>query len=167
MKTSNLLAALFSLFLFVSVVGQSPPEPIDFPDTTYIESCSGSICYDFSVNCEGDKDHRAIYVWESSSGSVLSTGTFEQVNCLSISDPTTFRLSIYRSDTLIRQSNWAFMEPLCLPLHLSEWNSTGVSPPFSFYNMHGEELSFNSYSEVPSGMYVLRWHDKAIKWAKQ
>lgn len=155
------LALLLALVL---VTGLSNAQTISFPDTVRLEACSGSITYDYSVNCDGDKEARAIFVWRNAQDSIVQSGTRAQgANQFRATDTASVYLTVYGADTL--QSNLCTLIPLCLNALNIEELVLRNDPRIEIYNTLGQEMS-EPWADLPAGLYIITFNHRAVKILK-
>lgn len=151
------------LLLTASLLGFT--QSISFPDTVRIPSCSGSMNYDYSINCDGDKDHRAIFIWKTPQDSIIHQGTRNTGgNQLAVTDTLEFYLTVYGfEDTLV--SNLCYFVPLCIHLNLAEYTGQ-AHDPYQLYDILGRHRK-QSWPSLESGLYIVKAGNSAFKIYKQ
>lgn len=143
----------------------SPPNSIVWPDTIEIEGCSGGICYQFTIDCDGNVDPKAHYLWTNSSGEVLNEGyaADQSAACLIVDEPTLFKLEVTPSNGPSFSSNIVYFDPLCnqQSVNIEEY-VYNLDDTFQVYDILGRE-QIKPWTELRPGLYVFRSENSVFK----
>jgi len=139
---------------------------IVWPDTIEVDGCSGGVCYQFTIDCNGTVDLKAHYVWTNGSGEVINEGyaADQAAACLIMDEPTVFQLQVTPSNGPPFSSNVVYFNPLCIQqqtVNLQEY-VYHVNETFEVYDILGR-IQRKPWAELRPGLYVFRSEHSTFK----